>query len=237
MAERLTFDGNFCEIARCRETRWGKHCPDGACSQRKVWERLKQYEDSDAVSVVRRPVSGYEGYYEVDRFGRVFGVDRVISVDDNGRKYKKSIAGNQLKQRVKNKGYKVVYLTKDGITKMAYVHRIVAEAFIPNPDNLPMVNHKDEDKTNNFLENLEWCTAKYNCNYGTGVKRHADKIRGRKSKKRISVIQLSADGKFINRYSSVKDAATSIKGTTGAISAVCNGRRKTAYGYIWEHDF
>ena len=53
MAERLTFDGNFCEIARCRENRWGKHCPDGSCSQRKVWERLKQYEDSDAVPVVR----------------------------------------------------------------------------------------------------------------------------------------------------------------------------------------
>jgi len=53
MAERLTFDGNFCEIARCLENRWGKHCPDGSCSQRKVWERLKQYEDSDSVSVVR----------------------------------------------------------------------------------------------------------------------------------------------------------------------------------------
>ena len=53
MAERLTFEGNFCEIARCRETRWGKYCPDGACSQRKVWERLKQYEDSGAVEVVR----------------------------------------------------------------------------------------------------------------------------------------------------------------------------------------
>ena len=53
MAERLTFEGNFCEIARCKETRWGKHCPDGACSQRKVWERLKQYEDSGAVEVVR----------------------------------------------------------------------------------------------------------------------------------------------------------------------------------------
>ena len=53
MAERLTFEGNFCEIARCKETRWGKHCPDGACSQRKVWERLKQYEDSDAIPVVR----------------------------------------------------------------------------------------------------------------------------------------------------------------------------------------
>ena len=53
MAERLTFEGNFCEIARCIEIRWGKHCPDGACSQRKVWERLKQYEDSDAIPVVR----------------------------------------------------------------------------------------------------------------------------------------------------------------------------------------
>ena len=53
MAERLTFEGNFCEIARCIEIRWGKHCPDGACSQRKVWERLKQYEDSGAVEVVR----------------------------------------------------------------------------------------------------------------------------------------------------------------------------------------
>ena len=53
MAERLTFEGDFCEIARCKETRWGKYCPDGACSQRKVWERLKQYEDSDVVPVVR----------------------------------------------------------------------------------------------------------------------------------------------------------------------------------------
>lgn len=53
MAERLTFEGNFCEIARCKETRWGKYCPEGACSQRKVWERLKQYEDLDAIQVVR----------------------------------------------------------------------------------------------------------------------------------------------------------------------------------------
>ena len=237
MDERLTFDCNFCEIARCRETRWGKHCPDGACSQRKVWERLKKYEDSDAVPVVRKPVVGYEGYYEVDQLGRVFSVDRVISVDDNGRKYEKPIAGKQMKQSLKNKGYKIVSLTKDGKTKMAYVHRLVAEAFIPNPDNLPMVNHKDEDKTNNFLENLEWCTAKYNCNYGTGIKRHADKIKGRESEKRIAVIQRSIDGAFINLHSSVKEAAASVNGTTGAISAACNGRRKTAYGYLWGHDF
>ena len=191
----------------------------------------------DAVEVIRKPVVGYEGYYEVDQFGRVFSVERVISVNDNGRKYEKRVSGRQMKQCLKNNGYKSVSLTKDGVTKAFYVHRLVAEAFIPNPDNLPMVNHKDEDKTNNFLENLEWCTAQYNNTYGTARKRRADKIRGRESEKRIAVIQRSVDGEFMNRYSSVKDAATSVNGTTGAISAVCNGRRKTAYGYIWEHDF
>ena len=132
----------------------------------------------DAVQVVRKPVKGYEGYYEVDQFGRVFSVERVISVDDNGRKYEKTVSGKQMKQCLKNNGYKSVSLTKGGETKSFYVHRLVAEAFIQNPDNLPMVNHKDEDKTNNFVENLEWCTNDYNINYGTARKRQAKKIRG-----------------------------------------------------------
>ena len=114
----------------------------------------------DAVEVVRKPVKGYEGYYEVDQFGRVFSVERVISVDDNGRKYVKTVSGKQMKQCLKNNGYKSVSLTKGGETKSFYVHRLVAEAFIQNPDNLPMVNHKDEDKTNNFMDNLEWCEIK-----------------------------------------------------------------------------
>ena len=139
---------------------------------------LKRQPKVDAVEVVRKPVKGYEGYYEVDQFGRVFGLDRIIKVNDNGRKYKKPIAGKQLKQSMHTKGYKTVSLTKDGKTKTLFVHRIVAEAFIPNVDNLPMVNHKDEDKTNNFVENLEWCTNDYNINYGTARRRQAKKIRG-----------------------------------------------------------
>ena len=108
---------------------------------------LREAPTVDAVEVVRKPVVGYEGYYEVDQFGRVFSVERVISVDDNGRKYEKPVSGKQMKQCLKNNGYKSVSLTKGGATKSFYVHRLVAEAFIPNPDNLPMVNHKDEDKT------------------------------------------------------------------------------------------
>ena len=139
---------------------------------------LQEAPTVDAVEVVRKPVKGYEGYYEVDQFGRVFGLERIIKVNDNGRNYEKPIAGKQLKQSMHTKGYKTVSLTKDGKTKTLFVHRLVAEAFIPNMDNLPMVNHKDEDKTNNFVENLEWCTNDYNINYGTARRRQAKKIRG-----------------------------------------------------------
>jgi hypothetical protein len=134
----------------------------------------------DAVEVVRKPVRGYEDHYVVDQFGRVFGVDRTTTVLDNGRIYEKPIAGKQMKQSVHTAGYKTVSLTKDGKSKTAFVHRIVAEAFIDNPDNLPMVNHKDEDKTNNFVENLEWCTASYNRTYGKGVEKQAKQLRGKK---------------------------------------------------------
>ena len=134
----------------------------------------------DAVEVVRKRVRGYEEHYVVDQFGRVFGVDRTTTVLDNGRIYEKPIAGKQMKQSLHTKGYKTVCLTKDGKSKTCFVHRIVAEAFIDNPDNLPMVNHKDEDKTNNFAENLEWCTASYNRTYGKAVEKHAKTLRGKK---------------------------------------------------------
>lgn len=139
---------------------------------------VKDATTIDAVPVVRKPVKGYEGYYEVDQFGRVYGCERHIPVDDNGRLYVKPVFGKQMKQALHTKGYKIVSLTRDGRTKTAFVHRLVAEAFLPNPDALPYVNHKDEDKTNNFLENLEWCTAQYNSTYGNARKKQAKKIKG-----------------------------------------------------------
>lgn len=132
----------------------------------------------DAVPAVRKPICGYEGMYEVDNLARVFSVERIKTVNDNGRVYDKPIQAKQLRQGMHSKGYKVVTLTKDGISKTHYVHRLVAEAFIENPNGLPMINHKDEDKTNNLPENLEWCDAYYNTMYGNGRAKRLKKIKG-----------------------------------------------------------
>lgn len=145
-----------------------------------IYNAIRNAPTVDAVPVVRKPVRGYEEQYMVDQFGRVYGVDRITTVLDNERVYEKPISGKQMKQSLHTKGYKTVTLTKDGKTKTVYVHRIVAEAFIENPNNLPMVNHKDEDKTNNFVENLEWCSASYNRTYGKGAEKQAKQLRGKK---------------------------------------------------------
>lgn len=141
---------------------------------------LSEMDSADVVEVVRKPIKGYEDHYEVDQFGRVYSVDRIVHVNDNGREYDKPLKGKRMKQSVHTKGYKTVPLTKDGKTTTHYVHRLVAEAFIPNPSNLPFINHKDEDKTNNFVENLEWCTEQYNATYGKAREKQAKKLRGRK---------------------------------------------------------
>ena len=132
--------------------------------------------------IVRKPVKGYEGIYEVDNFGRVFSLNRVKRVDDNGRVYDKPLSGKRMKQHLHSRGYKVVPLTKDGKTKTVFVHRIVAEAFIENPNNLPMINHKDEDKTNNEVDNLEWCDNSYNMMYGNARAKRMRTIKLKKDK-------------------------------------------------------
>lgn len=98
-----------------------------------------------------RAVPGYEGLYEVSNIGNVRNVRR----------------NTLLRLQKTNNGYIRVHLCKNGISTGFQVHRLVAQAFIPNPQDLPQVNHKDEDKTNNNVDNLEWCTAKYNMNFGT----------------------------------------------------------------------
>ena len=112
-----------------------------------------------------KPVIGYEGLYEVSNLGRVRSVDRLVKYS-NGQihLHKGRILSPGL---VHKSGYLQVGLCNNGKTKHKMVYRLVAEGFLPNIDNLPQVNHKDENPFNNCVENLEWCTIEYNINYGT----------------------------------------------------------------------
>lgn len=114
-----------------------------------------------------RPVKGYEGLYEVSSYGRVRSLDKYDSMN---RFYE----GRILKLFADRLGYLSVVLYSNSKRKHYLVHRLVAEAFIPNPDNLPQVNHIDENPSNDNVDNLEWCNAKYNSNYGTRIDRIRD---------------------------------------------------------------
>lgn len=111
-----------------------------------------------------KEVVGFEGSYKVSNLGRVFSYKKVSRKE------------HFMKPCNDGNGYMIVCLRKQGKKYIKKVHRLVAEAFIPNPQNLPQVNHKDENKANNCVENLEWCSSRYNINYGTAIKRRIQTI-------------------------------------------------------------
>lgn len=170
-------------------------------------------------------IKGCEGLYQVSSNGKIKSLGRkAVSNHNNLRPVSEKI----LCQTTNKYGYKNCFLSKDGKTKVFLVHRLVADAFIPNPYNLPMVNHKNENKADNRVENLEWCNATYNVNTGTRNKRVATKL----SK---PVIQTDLDNNVIKEYRSIRYAARKTNINLSSIISVCQGRRKTAGGYKWSY--
>lgn len=108
-----------------------------------------------------KDVIGYEGYYQVSNLGRIRSIDREV-VDKNG--VKRSIHGKIMRHTFNSDGYPAIPLCRNGVYKRLKIHRLVALAFIPNPDNLPEVSHLDETRTNNRVDNLVWSSHKDNCN-------------------------------------------------------------------------
>ena len=167
---------------------------------------------------IYKNINGFEGLYQVSNKGN------VKSLVNN-----KGVAREKVLKPVIGNGYKRVRLFKDKTSKLYSVHRLVANAFLHNPNNYPCVNHKDECRTNNVVENLEWCTHKYNSNYGTSIER----TRKKNIKK---TYQYTKDYKLICVYDSVKQASDVTNIDHRYIASCCRGDRKTAKGFIFSYN-
>lgn len=172
-----------------------------------------------------KDIKGYEGLYMISSYGNV----KSLNYKGTGRE---GILTPFIDNR-EGKGYLRVTLCKNGKKKRFQVHRLVAEAFIPNPHNLPEVNHKSEIKSQNNVENLEWCDAQYNMNYGTARERTVEKTTNGKLSRQV--FQYDLDNNLINVFPSGKEVQRKLGYLQGNISSCCLGRLKTYKGFIWRY--
>ena len=172
-----------------------------------------------------KDIKGFEGLYQVSTLGRVRSMDRWVTYKNGVKRF---FEGKIINTFISNNGYIRVQLNKN-CKKIKYsVHRLVAETFIPNPDNLPCVNHKDEVKTNNYPYNLEWCTIEYNINYGS----HSKKV-GRSHWKKV--YQYDLNNVLVNEWDSLTEASN-YGFRVSNISSCCLGFQKTHKGFIWSYE-
>lgn len=195
-----------------------------------MWSGVEWYPSSVSayglvdMKEVFKDVVGWEGIYQVSNTGRVKSLDREVL----HRGHKRFVEGRILIPTTDKDGYQQVHLAKNGNRYLGRVHRLVAKAFIDNPKNLPIINHKDRNTSNNLVDNLEWCTYKYNSNYKDTQQR---KARAREKK----VYQYTKKGELVAVHPSPKKAALTGDFKAGGIVEVCGGRYLHHRGYRWSY--
>lgn len=184
-----------------------------------------------------KDVTGYEGLYQISSLGNVKALARKIQNIRNGHTYTRIVPEHLMSLVKTDDGYLRVTLANNKKRRGYLVHRLVAEHFIPKIEGKTYVNHLDEDKTNNIVTNLEWCTVWENSIYGNRCK----KI-GEKSSKiphtwlYKSILQYSLDGTFIREFKSIKQAVDTVGAkSTAGIQSCCIGRLKSSMGFIWKY--
>lgn len=164
-----------------------------------------------------KDINGYEGLFQVSSNGVIRSLDRYLPMPNGGEKL---VKGRIIKQYITSNGYMIVNLGKN----RKYVHRLVAEHFIPNPNNLPQIDHINTDKTDNRVCNLRWVTHKENINNPLTI-----------DKKNKPIIQFSKDGELIRKWNSAMDVQRELGLHQGNICQCCKGKYKSAGGYIWRY--
>lgn len=176
-----------------------------------------------------KDIEGFEGYYQVSNLGRVRSVDRVVTQFNGWANAKRPTKGRIRTITKQTQGYSQVGLCKNGVQKSYRLNRLVAKAFVPNPDNKLYVNHIDGNKDNNRADNLEWVTNSENIMhaYKNGLLKHWQK----------PVLQIDDNGNVVAEYESIKQAADTLGCSKGNICSSCKGvkGRKKAYGYYWRY--
>ena len=184
------------------------------------------YTDEELSTEIWKDIKGYEGLYQVSNLGRVKSVERKVRHNYGGLK---TVPERILKGSPDGDGYLYVSLSKENHKRNPKIHKLVANAFLLNPDNLPQVNHIDENKENNRVSNLEWCSSLYNLQYSDIIH------KGNLARSR-AVKQYSLNGEFLNEFNSISEARKAInaKSHIGIIKC-CQHKQKTSYGYKWEY--
>ena len=175
-----------------------------------------------------KDIKGYENLYQVSNLGNIKRLKRCDRKSNNYFSFEDYKDEKKLKPIPHKNKYLFVCLSKDGKKKVYSIHRLVAETFIPNDNNYKCINHKDENRQNNNINNLEWCDYKYNSNYGARNIKISNKLK-------VPIIQYDVYENLIKVWKSAVDAGRELGIASSHISSCCCGNRLTAGGFIWKH--
>lgn len=189
-----------------------------------------------------KDIKGYETLYQISDRGNVRSLDRKVKCRDNKLK---QLKGRIIKQQRYSNGYMFVSLSKNGVVKQLLVHRLVGNAFIPNPENKPEINHKNEIKEDNTVGNLEWATRYENVVYGTQLKRgvsHRNQFgknnpmfgkTGSLNPQSKRIYQFDKEGNLIKEWGSMKLVRKTLGFNESGIRQAAKGILKQSYGFLW----